>query len=405
MIDNKNLYRIIGKKDGIRLVTKDETATIDDIYTKGFLITEDNHILCDDLPIGTLTKDGYWESADEILEIKPSEFVKDALLGAAVGDAFGVPYEFFTREVIQYLPVDGMIGMDTNPWFKGYWTNRVPAGAWSDDTSMIVAGMESIIFKEEIDYEDIMKAYMDWWYKNGYTSIGSSFGLGQTVKKAFFNYKSGKDAINCGAKKMEDNGNGSLMRILPFSLYCIVNELDDNETYDIISKASSITHGHEISIMACYMYTIFLKEIIRTRNKNIAFTKMIYTDYSEFFSQEAIDAFKKVIDPNFNLKPEQINQSGYVVDTFESVMYSILNGEDYRDTIYKCVKLGYDTDTNACIAGSLAGIIYGSNNIPKEWLNTVKKEHYLERVAFRFNQALNKMKSLEKDEEIKKSTR
>ncbi len=117
-----------------------------------------------------------------------------------------------------------------------------------------------------------------------------------------------------------------------------------------------------------------------------AYEKMIFENYQEFFSKDTILHFRNILTDN--LKPITIKESGYVVDTFEAVMYSLLNCNNYKDVIIECVKLGYDTDTIACIAGSLAGVIYGYENIPSEWLDKLKKRDYLESLSEKFDKSI-----------------
>jgi ADP-ribosylglycohydrolase len=144
------------------------------------------------------------------------------------------------------------------------------------------------------------------------------------------------------------------------------------------------------------MYTIFLKELVRTRNKNMAFSAMIFTKYENYFSKETVERFKRINNPNFYLKIEDINESGYVIDTLETVMYAIMNSNSYRETIENCIKVGYDTDTSACIAGSLAGVLYGYENIPKEWLAKLRRREYLEGLSEKYSRTLETMKLSEK---------
>ena len=66
----------------------------------------------------------------------------DSIIGHAVGDAMGVPTEFCIREKLQANPVTKMIG---------YGNHDVPEGSWSDDTSMTIATIDSIISKKAID--------------------------------------------------------------------------------------------------------------------------------------------------------------------------------------------------------------------------------------------------------------
>ena len=62
------------------------------------------------------------------------------------------------------------------------------------------------------------------------------------------------------------------MRMFPFSMYCIYKGYNDEETLDFISKAASITHGHEINVLSCYIYTQLLYECFRTKNPYLAFS-------------------------------------------------------------------------------------------------------------------------------------
>ncbi len=87
----------------------------------------------------------------------------------------------------------------------------------------------------------------------------------------FYRFRKGTPAIVCGGKELMDNGNGALMRIFPFSMYCIMNDLGEEETLTIIRQAAGITHGHEINAMSCYLYTLFLNECLRTRNPDFAY--------------------------------------------------------------------------------------------------------------------------------------
>ena len=65
---------------------------------------------------------------------------------------------------------------------------------------------------------------------------------------------------------------------------------------------------------------------------------------------------------------EKIKSNGYVVDTLEAALWCLLNTDNYKDCVLKAVNLGDDTDTVAAIAGGLAGMFYGVDAIPNEWL-------------------------------------
>ncbi len=380
--------RKIGKldDDSFYIVTNDETATLNDIYKLGAIMDSDNNITSPELPIGVFLKTEYWIKTDGKV-LKNSNITKDALIGFAMGDAFGVPVEFLDRKTIRNLNIKGVME---------YGTHNVPAGSWSDDTSMIVATMESLIQTNgEINYDDIMDKFIEWFDEAKYTSLNYTFGVGGIIYKSLMKYLKGEKALQCGGTGIRDNGNGSLMRILPISLYCIYNNLSFEETYKIINDASSITHAHDISKMSCLIYTEFLRKIIETKNKEEAFDYILSFDYSKLYSREAIKEFDQLLNPNFKkIKDSDIKESGYVVDTLESVIYSILNADDYKSTIMTSVNLGYDTDTVAGISGSIAGVLYGYDNIPKDWLVYLKKINYLIQLSTDFDKVLNKKKEI-----------
>ena len=64
---------------------------------------------------------------------------------------------------------------------------------------------------------------------------------------------------------------------------------------------------------------------------------------------------------------------GYVIDTIEAVIYCLKTTDNYKDAVLKAVNLGGDTDTTSCICGGLAGIYYGFDAIPIDWLEVIPK--------------------------------
>ena len=80
----------------------------------------------------------------------------------------------------------------------------------------------------------------------------------------------------------------------------------------------------------------------------------------------------------------------YAVNTWNIALFSLLTTDNYRDCVLKAVNLGGDTDTNAAIAGSIAGIIYGKDTIPEEWANTLLNKPLLDKIAEKFTQKLFK---------------
>ena len=389
--------RVIAKSNDLYVIVNNQTDKISDFFALGKVIDKTGKEYTSWIPLGTIFRDETWEEIDipytEFITTKKPTAV-DGLLGSAIGDALGVPVEFLSRQKVRKIGLKDMLGSDTYRNFHSRWGRIIPSGAWSDDTSMLIASMDSLADnKAQANYDDLMNRYLNWWERGDYASLKTPFGLGSCVAQALNNYIRGASALESGAKGFRNNGNGSLMRIFPFSMYCIENNLSEEETCEYISNASKITHAHEISQMSCFIYTEFLRSIIETKNPEMAFMHIREIDYLKYFDREIVLAFSQLLNPAFiNITDDQIKSSGYVIDTLESVIYSVLNGTNYEDTVLKAINLGYDTDTIGGITGSIAGMLYGMESIPKRWLDKVKRKDYLIQLATKFDKVLKENK-------------
>ena len=92
--------------------------------------------------------------------------------------------------------------------------------------------------------------------------------------------------------------------------------------------------------------------------EDIPFKRLVSLSYEEFKAIELKD----------------IRSTGYVIDTLEASLWCIFNTTSYKDAVLKAVNLGDDTDTVGAITGGLAGIIYGYDTIPSEWLEVLAKK-------------------------------
>ncbi len=281
----------------------------------------------------------------------------DILLGFAIGDAMGVPVEFQSREELSRNPVT---------FYIGFGTHSVPPGTWSDDTSMTLATLDSFCFG--LDYDDMMKKFCQWKDHGSYTATNQVFDIGITTEIALEQYKLGKKPLECGCCGEFDNGNGSLMRIIPAVFYTRsrMNGASLEEQLDVIHNVSALTHAHPRSKMACGIYFFVLNALLDKPCKKdsiptgLKSAEEYYRDSAEFCSEYL--SFKRLFAAHFKDTPEQeIRSSGYVVDTLEAAVWCVLNTDTYEDCILKAVNLGNDTDTVAAIAGGLAGCLYGRN--------------------------------------------
>ena len=308
--------------------------------------------------------------------------IKDGVIGHAIGDAMGVPVEFCIREKLLAHPVTKMIG---------YGSHDVPAGTWSDDTSMEIATMDSMINQGgKINCEDIMMNFYYWLKEAKYTPYGEVFDAGRTCIKSIINFSKGYDISECGQKDEYSNGNGSLMRILPIAYYCYYNKLKEEEIFEVVKNVSSLTHAHEISVLGCYIYVNYIIKLLEGKDKFESYNLIKLIDYS-MFTEESLEVYKRILKEDIEkYSIDEIKSSGYVVDTLEASFWILLNASNFKEAIIGAINLGNDTDTIAAITGSMAGILYGYNSIPQEWLDKLAKRDYIEDLCDKLEKVLCK---------------
>lgn len=330
--------------------------------------------------------------------ISNNELVKASLYGFIIGDALGVPVEFMSRESLKNKKITDM---------EEYGTHNQPKGTWSDDSSMLLATIDGLLnSKEIIDYQLIMNNFLAWKQKGDFTPFNHVFDIGISTSIALATYQQNKNNNNpeqiiCGTGEISSNGNGSLMRILPVSLYlCYLGiNYKDNKFMEIIKTISSMTHSHIYSIVGCFIYSVYIIELLKEYDKFKAYKNTqnslqeICKEYSELNIIREIYG-KIVYEDISKLKENDIKSSGYVVDSLEASIWCVLTTNDYKEAVLKAVNLGEDSDTIGALTGGLAGIIYGYNSIPQKWLNDLQRKDYLDQIINTFINYLNMLDSL-----------
>ncbi len=291
--------------------------------------------------------------------------VLGGLFGLCVGDALGLPLEFTSRSELKAEPVSDMIG---------YGSHNQPPGTWSDDSSLTFCLAESLCYG--FDLLDISRRFVKWFNEGYWTPYGKAFDIGRTTRKAMYRLMDGIPPLEAGPNGEYDNGNGSLMRILPLAYY--LEKKDLKEQFEITHQVSCITHGHLRSQMACGIYVQFLINLLNGYSKKDAYEKMkkvVLKYYSKEPYIKELNHFERIIKSDIeNLKEDEISSSGYVLHTLEASIWCFLKSNSYKDTVLMAINLGRDADTVGAVSGGLAGIYYGYNNIPREWIEKIAKK-------------------------------
>jgi ADP-ribosylglycohydrolase len=305
-----------------------------------------------------------------------------------VGDALGVPVEFKDRATVQLDPVKDM---------REFGTHKQPRGTWSDDSSMLLCTADSLV-NHEFSLGDMGDRFVRWMNEDLWTAHGDVFDMGGTTCTALMRIAKGIPAEEAGGQHEDSNGNGSLMRIakgipaeeaggqhedsngngslmriLPAVLRFAAEPLESYSSR--LESVSAITHGHARSRMACVFYGLMVRQLLLGAQPQAALD-MARAEFTGWYERSPeFSRFNHILEDDLASLPEgEVVSTGYVLHTLHASLWCLLTTDNYRDCVLKAVNLGGDTDTTGCVAGGLAGIVYGIKSIPADWIRVLARK-------------------------------
>ena len=135
--------------------------------------------------------------------------------------------------------------------------------------------------------------------------------------------------------------------------------------------------------MACGLHSLVIRELLAGLDPERAFAQALaafrtFYDPDPYWAAE-LDYFQLLLAGDLGIRPEsEIDSGGYVVHTLTASLWCLLNTSSYEECVLKAVNLGRDTDTTGCVAGGLAGIVYGASAIPQKWLSVLARREEIE---------------------------
>lgn len=313
-----------------------------------------------------------------ILEkMKAYDKLAGGLYGLLIGDALGVPYEFYEREE---LPDYEDIDMVPPKGFRKTYS-EVEAGTWSDDGAQALCLFDSLIRRRGFSLEDFAGALSSWYEEGVWAVDGVVFDVGIQTGNALTAYRRGVSACECGLLNPEGKGNGALMRVLPLALWHWGREKGvsgerDRRLVEDAHRQCLITHGHLCNQVCCALYCLVAVRLLegqgisRALREGVVRLRSIYEGMPEYGRE-----LEWSVRPDL---PWEGKGSGYVVDCLRSAFMVLEGAGSYEEAVKRAVLLGNDTDTTACVAGGLAGIVYGRKGIPDRWLGMLRERERVE---------------------------
>lgn len=284
-----------------------------------------------------------------------------ALIGSLVGDALGVPVEFTAREVRDSDPVTGM---------RGYGTWNQPPGTWSDDGAMTLATAD-VLVHQGWDTAAMMEGFRRWLDEGWWTARGNVFDIGSTTRKAIDRYAITGDHLTCGQASETNNGNGSLMRCLPASLWLL--DRSDADIVHLAGEASALTHAHPRSRLACAWHAVWCREALTNAEMAAVLTATNVAMTPSLPEAERV-VFRRILSGEvLGLPRRQVSSDGYVISTLEASLWCLAHHRSFPETVLAAVNLGGDTDTTGAVVGGMAGLWYGIHAIPTAWMEALPR--------------------------------
>ena len=292
---------------------------------------------------------------------------RGALLGLAAGDALGTTLEF--ERPGRFTPLSDMVG--GGPF-------GLPAGAWTDDTSMALCLATSLVERRGFDAADQMQRYVRW-YREGYlSSTGTCFDCGCTTGAALQQFERDGNPY-AGSTDPHQAGNGSLMRLAPVALAYAGQPL---LAVDRAAASSRTTHAAPQAVDACRFFAGLLVGALQGSSRQ----ELTAPDYAPvpglWDSQPLGPAVANIAAGSYLRKaPPAIRGTGYVVASLEAALWAFSRASDFRDGALLAANLGEDADTTAAVYGQIAGAFWGAQSIPAEWRAKLVMAEQIEALA------------------------
>ncbi|MCA1720659.1 MAG: ADP-ribosylglycohydrolase family protein [Actinobacteria bacterium] len=283
------------------------------------------------------------------MDSKQTDRAVGALLGAAAGDALGVPYEYGSRSLRGDEPAQML----------GGGLGGIAPGQWSDDTEMACAIAEVAARGADLRTEEALDAiaqqFLDW-YATGPPDIGVQTRqvLSRTGAGAGAATRMEVVSEQLHALTGRTAGNGSLMRTSPVALA----HLGDRAAIAEAARAvSALTHFDPTAGDACALWCIAIDHAVRTGQLDLR------------VGLPHVDAgWASLVDEAERREPGFFaSNNGWVVTALQTAWSSIVRSSTLEQTLQTAVHAGGDTDTVAAIAGGLAGAAYGGSTVPARW--------------------------------------
>lgn len=266
--------------------------------------------------------------------------IKGMMIGLALGDALGAPHEF--KRNVEYT---GKLYTGAQLKFQFQPLITFEIGQITDDTEMTLALSRQIIKDRKYIEDNVILAYMKW-------ANSKIKGIGKNTSALFRGIKTLKGFRNRYEKRkeIETQSNGSLMRCAPLALLNDDSYIDD----------CNLTNHNDFNLEIHKIYIKCLRNIFKNKKRE--------ENYNDIKTLATIPEVKKIFRDVYDKIHRDLSiNKGWIAHALYCFLWCLLYAENYKQGIDWVIShKGSDTDTNACISGSVLGALFGYDTLIKD---------------------------------------
>lgn len=280
------------------------------------------------------------------------ERVAGCVLGLALGDALGAPFEFRRREEIP----------DPLPAFERSWMG-LPPGTWTDDTAMARNLWRSLSASGRLDLGDVFRRHVEW-IQSDPPDAGA---FTRRVLRAAVDGHSMDDAARIVWEQRGPEvsaGNGSVMYCAPLGAFRAARP---EMLFDEAPALSAITHWDQRCRTACLAVTLAVASLVRGDGHREAVEGAVRA----VIDREGGEELEYLAAEAGRARPIDGPDMGFTLFTAAIGLQVAAEGLPFEEGLRSVVSLGGDTDTNAAVSGALLGASYGRAGLPDAWLEAL----------------------------------
>jgi len=306
--------------------------------------------------------------------------VKDGFFGLCVGEALGLPVDCRSREYLQQFPVTEL---------EGYGTYNLPPGIWSDGSSLTFCTAEALI--TGFNLEQIAENFILWRDTGYWTPNGEIVGKWNPTTDIVDNLKQRVRGALIQSSTGNKPTNFALLWVLPFAY--VTYGLEPKKRVKTIREAVNLIDGNPVSAIGAVFYVELAVRLLEGKNIRDAVVETQEFMQTSFKDAYELNDFSKLTSGKIiSLTEEELRASNTLIDTLTVVVWTLLKSNNYREAVLAAVNLGEDTDAVGAVTGGLAGLAFGYESIPGDWVEQMARKEDITQLIDKFTK---KMRSWE----------